>query len=208
MSCTLFCRNHVVQSLLWPPQSLQCNSEISLQKISTMMFGNFSVRTPQVLYCISVLFMMIAPSSKPQVLMSITTGFFLIGTSLADMLATLGDSGTQVILQQCLNNATLSDNFHPTPGFGFGKCPQLINCVLSSSDEAAKAGYSAGASIAALIPTMLALIGEFPRSLAGISSVLISTPFQSRRRSFRARPPSLHLPSPWPRNVPLQRRFS
>lgn len=133
--------------------------------------GNSSVLNLRVVYCISVLFMMIASSSTPQVLVPIATVLFLIGTSLADTLASPGDSETQAVLQQCLNNRTLSDSFDPAPGFGFGRCPQLINCVLSSSSGASKAGFSAGASIAALIPTMLALIGEFPRSLAVISSV-------------------------------------
>lgn len=106
--------------------------------------------------------MMFSFSSTSQVLVPLAIVVFsFTKTSLA--ISTLGspsDYETQTILQQCLNNATISDNYDPAPGFGWGKCPQLINCILSGSTEGNKAGMSAGAGIAALIPTMLALIGE------------------------------------------------
>ena len=79
------------------------------------------------------------------------------------MLCSPGDYETQAVLQQCLNNATVYENYHSRPSFGFGKCPELVNCVLGGSTEASKAGMSAGAGIAALIPTMLALIGNPPQ---------------------------------------------
>ncbi len=84
------------------------------------------------------------------------------------------DYETQAILQQSFNKATLSDDYQSAPGFGFGNCPQRINCVLNSSTEANKAGLSAGVSIVAVISTMLALIGNFSRSLAVVSSIVSS----------------------------------
>ena len=104
-------------------------------------------------------FIMITLSSFQQSVL-LTNLFFITGISIAKTLGSPTDHETKAVLEQCLNNATLYSNYGDgTPGFGFGQCPHLIECVLSSSSEANKAGMSAGASIAALIPTMLALIG-------------------------------------------------
>lgn len=45
-------------------------------------------------------------------------------------------------------------------GYGAGKCPNLINCIMGGLQAADQAGLSAGTSIATLCPTVLALVGE------------------------------------------------
>lgn len=49
--------------------------------------------------------------------------------------------------------------------FEFGTCSLLITCVYENLPEALKASLGSGTSIAALLPTILALIGEFHSSL-------------------------------------------
>jgi len=44
--------------------------------------------------------------------------------------------------------------------FKFGTCSVLISCVFNNLSEALKASLSSGTSIAALLPTILALIGK------------------------------------------------
>jgi hypothetical protein len=44
--------------------------------------------------------------------------------------------------------------------FEFRNCSILITCVYENFTEAMKAGLSSGTSIAALLPTILALIGK------------------------------------------------
>lgn len=95
-----------------------------------------------------------------QALVLATYLFFMIRTSHANTLGSPVDWPTQAIYQECMNDAMLYNEFGGNPGFGFGQCPGLINCVLANSSEASKAGMSAGSNIAALIPTMLALIGD------------------------------------------------
>lgn len=56
-------------------------------------------------------------------------------------------------------NATLPSNYQ------FGACSRLIDCVFDNTSEAAKAGLASGTSIAALLPTILALIGRSNLSL-------------------------------------------
>ncbi|KAK0230249.1 hypothetical protein IW262DRAFT_1291406 [Armillaria fumosa] len=46
--------------------------------------------------------------------------------------------------------------------YAAGRCPDLINCILDSTTSAQSAGLSAGASISALLPTVLALVGASP----------------------------------------------
>lgn len=84
-----------------------------------------------------------------------------ITISYAKTLGSPTDQGFQEIFQNCMNNDTLIDIYGGSTGFGFGRCPNLIDCVLSSASEGTKAGMSSGTSIASLIPTMLALIGTF-----------------------------------------------
>ena len=45
-------------------------------------------------------------------------------------------------------------------GYGGGVCPNLIDCIMDNLNAADQAGLSAGASIAALLPTVLALAGK------------------------------------------------
>lgn len=45
-------------------------------------------------------------------------------------------------------------------GYAAGKCPSLINCIMDNLHGADQAGLSAGTSIACLLPTILALVGE------------------------------------------------
>lgn len=57
-----------------------------------------------------------------------------------------------------LPNLTYNDGIL---GYGAGHCPNLINCVMDNLSAADSAGLSAGASIACLLPTILALVGEW-----------------------------------------------
>jgi hypothetical protein len=45
-------------------------------------------------------------------------------------------------------------------GYAAGKCPNLINCIMGNLAAADQVGLSAGTSIACLLPTILALVGE------------------------------------------------
>lgn len=59
-------------------------------------------------------------------------------------------------------------------GYGHGKCPNLINCVYSALAAADQAGLSAGTAIASLLPTILALIGEYDSFLHPFLSMLLT----------------------------------
>ncbi|KAH9950173.1 hypothetical protein B0H21DRAFT_785958 [Amylocystis lapponica] len=61
-----------------------------------------------------------------------------------------------------------------TLGYEGGACPNLINCVMDNLAAADQAGLSAGASIAAMLPTILALTGSSPVELIqlGLTSPL------------------------------------
>lgn len=50
--------------------------------------------------------------------------------------------------------------------FRFRACSHLFSCVYENFSEAMKASLSSGTSIAALLPTMLALIGRFAFSFS------------------------------------------
>ena len=76
------------------------------------------------------------------------------------------DSFTQGVVRQCLTNQTLRSEYDQLPGFGRGRCPALMDCVLSNLREVDKAGMAAAVSIVALVPTILALIGE--RATGGV----------------------------------------
>lgn len=57
-------------------------------------------------------------------------------------------------------NATKLCNSQGPKDFQFGTCSILIDCVYDNLTEAYKASLSAGTSIAALLPTILSLIGK------------------------------------------------
>lgn len=65
-------------------------------------------------------------------------------------------------------NATNSCNGSDPANFRFDECSKLISCVYEHLHEGFKASMSCGASIAALLPTILVLIGEL--SFLGCSS--------------------------------------
>ncbi|KAI9876281.1 MAG: hypothetical protein M1830_006880 [Pleopsidium flavum] len=104
-----------------------------------------------------------------QTLVLVSYFFFMTRTSHASTLGSPTDPVIQGLLDQCLNNETIYNAFSVAPGFEFGRCPHLIDCIMTSSSEAAKAGMSAGSNIAALIPTMLALIGGSPFELVRLA---------------------------------------
>ncbi len=102
-------------------------------------------------------------SSVPKSLPVIVCLFHIIQLSHGATLGSPNDSAMQAFVQACLTDSTRFDEYGGAPGFGFGQCPWMINCMLLNMTEANKAGMSAGTSIAALIPTMLALMGRFLR---------------------------------------------
>ncbi|KAF2815757.1 uncharacterized protein BDZ99DRAFT_514403 [Mytilinidion resinicola] len=55
--------------------------------------------------------------------------------------------------------------------FQFGTCSVLISCIFNNLDEAFKASLGTGTSIAALLPTILALIGSPPLELVQLALV-------------------------------------
>lgn len=91
-------------------------------------------------------------------------------------------------------------------GYGAGKCPNLINCIYNNLDAADQAGLSAGTSIACLLPTVLALIGEChiqeqkilernPEDTASCVALQFGDPdsLSGRRRSYRTHPTSIRV---------------
>ena len=86
--------------------------------------------------------------------------FYFSKASFGEIVGSPLDSVTQKVVRRCLNTPEDAvEKYGGPPGFGFGRCPKLIECVLSESSEATKAGMAAGTSIAALIPTILVLVG-------------------------------------------------
>lgn len=64
------------------------------------------------------------------------------------------------VVDACFINGTESTFGGRPLGYGAGKCSVLINCIYGGIDATAQAGLSAGTSIACLLPTVLALVGE------------------------------------------------
>lgn len=62
-------------------------------------------------------------------------------------------------------NASRACNGSDPKSFEFGTCSILISCVYENLSEALKSSLGSGTSIAALLPTILALIGEYNSSL-------------------------------------------
>ena len=62
-----------------------------------------------------------------------------------------GDHHWSLVIQKC--NGTNPDRFQ------FGTCSLLIDCVYEHLGEALKASLASGSGIAALLPTILVLIG-------------------------------------------------
>ncbi|KAL6306876.1 hypothetical protein BKA93DRAFT_728417 [Sparassis latifolia] len=78
------------------------------------------------------------------------------------------DPAIKLAADQCFSNQT--EGFPvDVLGYGAGKCPILINCVFDNLSAANQAGLSAGASIAALLPAILALAGAGPVDLIRLS---------------------------------------
>ncbi|KAI9756644.1 MAG: hypothetical protein M1815_003185 [Lichina confinis] len=96
--------------------------------------------------------------------------FYFSKASFGEIVGSPLDSVTQKVVRRCLNTPEDAvEKYGGPPGFGFGRCPKLIECVLSESSEATKAGMAAGTSIAALIPTILVLVGAGPSELIRLS---------------------------------------
>ncbi|KAI9750653.1 MAG: hypothetical protein M1815_001688 [Lichina confinis] len=86
--------------------------------------------------------------------------FYFAKASFGESVGSPLDPVTQKVVRRCLNTPEDAvEKYGGPPGFGFGRCPNLIECVLVESSEATKAGMAAGTSIAALIPTILVLVG-------------------------------------------------
>ena len=107
---------------------------------------------------------------------------FLLGLALplvcSGHLQTLGnpaDRSTVHALDQCLHNTSITDSylqdFGVVPGFQAGRCPALVDCMLSNLREVDKAGMAAAVSIAALIPTVLAFVGMYGYDAVMLKSI-------------------------------------
>src|SRR4051812_41611896 len=68
---------------------------------------------------------------------------------------TVGDGRAQDTVQACLSQ---SNSTSPI-GFGYGECGSLTRCVMNNLPADLSAGMQAGANIASLVPTILALVG-------------------------------------------------
>jgi len=160
--------------------------------------------------------------SSRQILATLTCFAFVL-LARSNTLGSPGDPGTQALLQECMSdNTTRYTEYGGKPGFGFGECPFLINCVLMGSNEENKAGMSAGAAIAALIPTMLALIGMLqsfsfsgapktlhpPASVFQVSIMKLTPCFPNphRRRTPGDSPSHIRLALACSRNIPIRHR--
>ncbi|KAI9784390.1 MAG: hypothetical protein M1816_000861 [Peltula sp. TS41687] len=114
------------------------------------------------------------PSTNTLSLLLVMTSLLFQLTRAAVHINTLGspsDKFTQNIVDQCLKNATLFQEYGRVPGFERDHCPNLVDCVLSNLREVDKAGMAAAISIVALIPTVLALIGAEPLELVHLAFV-------------------------------------
>ena len=74
----------------------------------------------------------------------------------------LSDGKTQAVVAQC--GGAKPD------AFVAGNCPNLINCLYEHLEAATTAGFQSGGNIAALVPTILALIGALFATLYIASS--------------------------------------
>lgn len=81
-----------------------------------------------------------------------------------------------------------------TIGYGAGKCPQLIDCIMDNLSGSSAAGLSAGTSIVSLLPTILALVGElepiytFPVPISIFSTTCLQNGlFLTRAFDFKVR---------------------
>lgn len=59
-------------------------------------------------------------------------------------------------IQDVADHCLASD---PQSGFGVGKCPHLLRCVLDNLPSDLAAGMQSGGNIVSLLPTILAIIG-------------------------------------------------
>jgi hypothetical protein len=75
---------------------------------------------------------------------------------------TVGDPDDPIM--QGVASECLAD---PRNGFGYGKCPDLMRCVLDTLTSERTTGMQSGSNIASLVPTTLALIGTRKSSPIG-----------------------------------------
>ncbi len=103
--------------------------------------------------------------SDPSRLRLRTTYAILTAPTLAlgRTVGALGDQNTQSAAAQC--NASNPDSFD------WGHCASFIQCMLRTLPADVIAGYQSGGNIAALVPTILALVGAPPLELVQLAFV-------------------------------------
>jgi hypothetical protein len=73
------------------------------------------------------------------------------------MIGVASDTATQETVKKCFSESNSTYDV----SFGYGRCPNLIACVISNLPADISAGMQAGGNIASLIPTILALVGTY-----------------------------------------------